>query len=60
MSKLLCSVDEKAWVLCRTSFMIGDVQFVPAGETRKLDINTYLPFVLLPNKYWVTLSELMY
>jgi hypothetical protein len=53
------TIDEKAWMISGTSFMIGDVPFVPAGETRKLDINTHLPFVFMPDKDWITFSELM-
>jgi hypothetical protein len=56
---MIKTIDEKAWMLKGTSFMIGDVPFVPKGETRKLDINTHLPFVFLPDKDWVTFSELM-
>jgi len=53
------TIDEKAWMLNGTSFMINDVPFIPAGESRKLDINTHLPFVFLPDKDWVGFSELM-
>jgi hypothetical protein len=53
------TIDEKAWMLNGTEFMIGDVPFIQDGKTRKLDINTHLPFVFMPDDDWVHFAELM-
>jgi hypothetical protein len=57
--KMFKTIDEKSWLIEGSAFKIGDVPFIPAGSTRKLDMNTHLPFVFMPDADWVTFSELM-
>jgi hypothetical protein len=47
------------WKLKANSFMINDVNFLPAGTERKFDINSHLPFIYMPDDDWVKFSELM-
>lgn len=56
---MIQTIDETGWVLNGTEFMVGDIPFVPAGETRKVDVNTHLPFVYMPDKDWIFFSEVM-
>lgn len=53
------TVSLDGWFINANKFFIDDVSFLPAGATRRFDINTHLPFIYMPDADWVMWEELM-